>query len=371
MALLETDLWPHRPYYLGAGILADLPAQLAAPTGGGENYRADRLFLICDDHVFGLHGLRLLELLQHQPFNVTRLPCPRGEAAKTMPCLETLCEQLIQAGATKDSLLLALGGGATGNLVGMAAALLFRGIRYLQVPTTMMAQTDSVLSNKQAVNGTRGKNLFGVYYPPQFVWADTDLLKTEAPLHIRSALVESFKNAFISNPALLQEFDELWTRVQAGDPTALHEVVTRSIQSKIKILTRDPTERGYAMCLEYGHTFGHAIETLSRGTLTHGQAVAIGMMYAARLSQRLGYLDAAAVDLHRYYLQDRLGMSLHRPPEMPPEQILATIRHDNKRTSTGEKYVLLRTLGEPLNAAQDCLTPVPENLVQEILTQES
>lgn len=362
LTVLSTALSPSRPYYLGTGILSNLPAYLRSSD-------PDHVFLIADEQVQTMHGGRLLRSLQDHRLQASYIACPRGEAAKTVACLERLCEQLLAAGATKDSLLLAMGGGATGNLVGMAAALLFRGIGFVQVPTTLLAQTDSVLSNKQAVNSSAGKNLLGLYHAPVFIWTDSRLVLTEEPLRIRSALVESFKNAFIADPGFLTDLETLLPSVLAHDPAATHEAVLHSVLSKIDILQRDPTERRYAMCLEYGHTFGHALERLAGGTLTHGQAVAIGMMLAARLSHRLGLLDAAAVDLHHYYLHDRLELAVELPPAFSPETVMAMIHNDNKRSRHGIRFVLLSAVGKPVHEESDCLCEVEEPLIMEVLRQ--
>jgi 3-dehydroquinate synthase len=357
---LDTGLEQSRPYLLGHGSLHGVAEFLHACA-------FDRLFLISDECVHALHGRHLAQHLQNTGADVRSLTVPQGEACKTLSVLESTSEELLRQGASKDSLLLALGGGAVANLVGLSASLLFRGIRFAHLPTTFMAQTDSTLSNKQAVNSARSKNILGTFYAPLFIWADTALLLTEPVASLRSGMVETVKNALIADPAQLEDLDTAIPPSLQKEPHALHDLVQHSVFSKLRILQADPTERRSAMALEYGHTFGHALEKIAAGTLTHGHAVAIGMMLAARVSRRLGMLDEAAVELHRYFLADRLGLSLQIPDHLTTPDLLHAIHADNKRSSVGIRFVLLEKLGKPLNHDTDCLTLVDDRLIYDTI----
>jgi 3-dehydroquinate synthetase len=347
------------PYFLGCDILPALPDYLGA-------YRFDRLFLVTSAPIYALHGEAVVRHLRRF-FRCEALLIPDGEKNKTSGVLIDLCESLVNRGATRDSVLLAFGGGVTGNVVGLAAALVYRGIRFVEMPTTLLGQTDSALSNKQAVNGRLGKNHFGVYHAPLFIWADIHYLLTEPPRMRKAGLVETVKNGLISDRAFFHDFVRFLEEGVPSSPQRIAAAVHQSVLSKAAILRRDPGEKGYAVILEYGHTVGHAVELLTRGDLLHGEAVAIGLMVAARLSQRLGWLDAEGVEAHRYALSDLLGIDLRLPPSLGVEQVLRAIPMDNKKTGRGVPYVLLRALGQVALEGGGPLQAVPPSLVREVL----
>jgi 3-dehydroquinate synthetase len=185
-----------------------------------------------------------------------------GEASKSWAGLESLCEQLIAPGASKRSVVVAFGGGSVGNLAGLAAALLFRGIRYVEVPTSFTHLTDGVLSNKQAINGRQGKNHFGVYHAPIFIWADTRYLETEPARSQKGGITEAIKNTLISQTEFISY---LRAHLRSDGRYTATELEDLALSTILRILQRDPSEKHHGLVLEYGHTFGHAIEWLSRG----------------------------------------------------------------------------------------------------------
>ena len=298
----------------------------------------------------------------------TALTCvPEGEKGKGFSALEEVLEGLIAGGATKRSLLIAAGGGAVGNLVGLAAGLLFRGVRYVEVPTTMTGQTDSVLSNTQAINGKTGKNQFGLYHAPTLVWGDARYLETEPTSARRGGVVEGVKNGLIHDPALLTTLEPLLEPTLSHTGAALADLALTLIRSKLPIIQEDPTERGYGLVLEYGHTFGHALEFLMAGRLLHGEAVGVGMRLAARLSRRLGHLDEGAVSLHDRLLVERVGLSPHFPASVSAEALVKAMGADNKRTGAELRCVLLERVGRCLNPRGDWLVDVDEALVRAVV----
>jgi len=355
---LRTELRPSVPYFLGTGITGRFAAAL-------KGIRFDKLFIITDKEVNRLYGSSLMDGLSGFPRDLIALPA--GELYKNLETLQFLCELLIEKGASKESILIGFGGGTIGNITGLAAALLYRGVGFIELPTTFLAQTDSVLSNKQAVNGRRGKNLFGAYYAPLAVWTDVNYLTTEDPAGIRSGLVESIKNGLISDPGFLEFLDRFDYRREAFPLPVLEELVYRSVLSKLRILKKDPSEKAYGLVLEYGHTFGHAIEKLSQGHLRHGEAVATGMAIAAHLSERLGYLTQDGVLQHYYFLQEKLGLGLNTPSSIRPTSVVHTLSSDNKKTSRGVRYVLLEEIGKVLNVEHDYLHSVDIGVVSEVV----
>lgn len=356
---LQTGLATPSPLFLGRAIEAQLLPALAA-------HDVDTLFLFSEPRVFAHHGASLLHRLQSEHHCRLQL-VDSGESCKRFDALETVLEGLIAAGASKRSILIAFGGGAVGNLVGMAAALLFRGVRFIEIPTTMTGQTDSVLSNKQAINGRSGKNLFGLYHAPLFIWADTRYLASEPLTSCRSGIVEGIKNGFIADPPFLTYLNAVLEPQHRYDDQRRHALVRRLILSKLPILRRDPSEKGYGIILEYGHTFGHGLEVLLAGRLQHGEAVAYGMRIAARLAHRLGMIDEALVALHDQLIAQRLGFDAPWPQPVRADDLLAAMASDNKKKGRELRYVLLEALGRCANPDGDWMVKVDDRLVREVL----
>jgi 3-dehydroquinate synthase len=250
-----------------------------------------------------------------------------------------------------------------GNIVGLASALLYRGVRFIEVPTTIMAQTDSTLSNKQAINGQRGKNQFGVYHAPLFVWADAAYAAAEPSRQQRAGIVEGIKNVFISEDCTAAA-DVLLQEWQAGN--RMYELLRLLIDSKLAILRRDPSEKQACVILEYGHTFGHAVEWLA-GNLYHGEAVAIGMCLAAETSHALGHMSRSFLQDHYRFLGTRLGVPTRLPKNISAAKLLHAMRSDNKRTKKGLRFLLLRGCGEFVNPEGDFQTAVPPEQLADVL----
>jgi 3-dehydroquinate synthetase len=325
---LSTHVTPSSPYYFGERIEDRLPTMLLR-----EGF--DRCFLVTSEPLLRLFGHGLLRTLDGGGVPCERILIPEGEAQKSWGTLRDLCEELVARGVTKDSLVLSLGGGVIGNVVGLAAGLVYRGIRYVEIPTTVMAQTDGSLSNKQAINGLCGKNQFGLYHAPLFVWTDCAYSRREPVRQIRAALAEGVKNAFITGAAAVDRCEELLVRNLSLPGDGFPDLLLAVIESKLAILRQDPTERGYGVVLEYGHTFGHALEWLAQGRLLHGEAVAMGMVLAAELSRELGLVGAELVERHRHLLGRLLQLPLDVPAGIPAEEIYRAMLFDNKRNRHG------------------------------------
>ena len=351
----ETCVLPSSPYYFGRQIAHRFPEFL-------KRHPFDRCFLVTSEHLAKLIGVELVHSLSRSGVDCQTIAIADTERDKNWDTLRGLCEALTARGVTKDTIVIAMGGGVAGNLAGMAAGLVYRGIRFVHVPTTVTAITDSTLSNKQAINGPGGKNQFGLYHAPLFVWADAAYPLTEPPRQQRSGVVEGIKNVLISRdgPEPAEAMLQLWRERR------LPELMWMLIESKQRILRRDPSERGYAVVLEYGHTFGHAIEWLARGRLLHGEAVSIGMCLAAQLSRRLGWLDERVVQDHDRLLES-LGAPTRLPPEIPPADLYETMLSDNKRTGKGLRFLLLKGYRQFAGADGDYQVPVDRATVLKLL----
>jgi 3-dehydroquinate synthetase len=356
---LKTCLATPSPLFLGCGIEDQLQRSLA-------DHDFDQLFLFSEPCVFSHYGQRLLNQLQASYSCELRM-VSSGESCKTFAGLEQILEDLIDSGASKRSILITFGGGAVGNLVGMAAALLFRGVRYIEIPTTMTGQTDSVLSNKQAINGKSGKNLFGIFHAPLFIWVDTLYLRTEPLASRRSGIVEGIKNGFISNPPFLAYLEDVLEPNHDYSDAQRHQLVRSLIYSKLPILRRDPSEKGFAITLEYGHTFGHGLEFLLMGRMMHGEAVGYGMRIAARLAHRLGLIDLELVHRHDHLIVNKLGFNAPWPINVKAGDLLDAMTSDNKKKGRHLRYVLLDQLGRCANPDGDWMMQVDPSLVSEVL----
>ena len=357
------------PYHYGVDCLDRIVDELGA-------LGADRFFVVTDDHVLALHGERLLSGLgAHAPVEVLSLP--PGDGMKVLPNLAAHVEHVIAAGASRRSVVVAFGGGVPGNLAGVVASLLFRGVRLVHVPTTTVAAMDSVISLKQAINSSRGKNHIGTYRAPEAVYLDVRLLATLPDKQLRSGLCEATKNCLAIRP---DSIPEMRRRLAAGNlaaPETLVWLLEESLTAKTAVTRRDPYEQGSGLVLEYGHTVGHAVEMCDqrlRGAegLSHGEAVMLGMLAAARISRTRGGLDDASVTVHEELAQ-ALGAPTRVPERISVEQVMDVVRVDNKRgylPVSGEEaaMVLLREHGVPYGAADLPLTAVPLEVVKEAVT---
>jgi len=360
LQIFSTELAEPTPYYLGEEIEAQLPGVLAP-------LECDRCFLVTSRPLYERMGRGLAQRLRQAGLPLRVILVGDGEREKSWKSLRRLGEALVAGGATKDSLVLALGGGALGNLVGLAAALLYRGVRFVEIPTTLMALTDSTLSNKQAINGRRGKNLFGSYHAPVLIWGDVAYARSEPERQRRAGVVEGIKNLLITG----QSIADTRPLLDAWRSSDLLRLTRCLIESKLPILRADPSERGSAIILEYGHTFGHAIEWLCQGSLFHGEAISIGLCLAAELSNSLGWAPDELVREHYELLGDSLGTPTRLPAEISPRLLLETMQRDNKRSRKGLGYLLLRGWGQFVNPEGDRQTKVDDELVLKLLSQLS
>ncbi|POX63058.1 3-dehydroquinate synthase [Streptomyces sp. Ru62] len=360
---LSNGASPSCPYYLGDGIADQLPAYL-------HRHAFDEVYLVTSDRLHARFGKELARTLSDAGIAVNVLTVREGESAKGWQQLTDLCERLVAAGVTKDSLVMALGGGMIGNIVGLAAGLTYRGIRYVEVPTTMLNLTDGSLSNKQAVNGSLGKNQFGMYHAPLFIWADVAYTRQEPVRQHRSAITEAIKNGLVNDAAWFERLEELLTPDLAAVRDDLLGFCHDVVRSKLSILALDPGERHAGIMLEYGHTVGHAVEFLSNGKLLHGEAVGIGMCAAAKVGVRLGLCEPEVLHRQEHILKRRLGSVVALPEELTAEQIVEVILSDNKRRAGAAiRFVLVPRVGTVRCVDGDYETPVAEPLLKSVLTE--
>ncbi|MBC7983764.1 MAG: 3-dehydroquinate synthase, partial [Candidatus Obscuribacterales bacterium] len=274
---------------------------------------------------------------------------PDGEVHKTVATVNTIFDALVAARMNRDAVILALGGGVVGDMAGFAAACYQRGIDYIQIPTTLLAQVDSSVGGKTAVDHPGGKNLIGAFHQPRAVIADTATLSTLPHRELRAGLAEVVKYGFIRDDAFLNWIEAQSKALLDRDPQALAYAIRRSCEIKAEIVSIDEREQGLRAILNYGHTFGHAIETATGyGEWLHGEAIAAGMVLAADLSVRLGWISTD--DQRRVvHIIEQLGLPVVAP-KIGARRALELMGMDKKVLSGKIRLVLLKRLGEAVVA---------------------
>ena len=343
---------------IGPGLLKD-SALLAAPLRGRH------VLIVSDANVAPLYLHRVEAALRAASpgLRIGRQVIAAGEAEKTLANFGTVIEALAALGATRDATVIALGGGVIGDMAGFAAACWMRGIDCVQLPTTLLAMVDSSVGGKTAVDIPQGKNLVGAFHPPRAVIADTSVLRSLPPRELRAGLAEVVKYGAIIDAEFLHWLDAHRDALLAGDDDALAIAVARSCAHKAAITERDPFEHGERALLNFGHTFGHAIEA-EQGYgdgLNHGEAVAVGMVLAARLSATLGLATIAEAEALAALLQ-RFELPVAIPVGLAPEALLARMRLDKKAQASGLRFILWDRPG-----AARVVADVPEDVVLEVL----
>ncbi|MDP6043625.1 MAG: 3-dehydroquinate synthase [Dehalococcoidales bacterium] len=343
--------------HIGFGLLARTGRRLRASGFSGK------LVVITDTTVDRLYGQALGRSLAKEGFTVDILLVPVGEAQKSLETAGRLYHELTEARAERTTPILALGGGVIGDLGGFVAATYLRGVPLVQVPTTLLSQVDSSIGGKVAVDHGQLKNKIGVFYQPELVMADMDTLKTLPAVELANGLAEVIKSAVIRDQEFFAFLEENLERVKSLDKEVLEEVVSRAAQIKAGVVAEDEKDTGLRNILNYGHTIGHAIESVSRFRMGHGSAVAIGMVAAARISSRMGLLaNDGLVRLKNIIARAGLPTKV---PELEKGKIIQVMKHDKKVREEKVKFVLLKSIGSVL--VSDEVSP---SLVEEVLDGE-
>jgi 3-dehydroquinate synthase len=332
---------PGRAYdvTIGAGVLSEAGALLPALPD------ASSVFIVSDRVVADLHLDPVAAAIEERGLTPVVLLVPAGEEAKSLQGYESLLRQLAGREAHRDDVVVALGGGAVGDLAGFVASTYMRGLRFVQVPTTLTAQVDAAIGGKTAVNLPEGKNLVGTFAQPLAVLADVSTLATLDERDYRSGLAEVAKYALTLDPELLGMLEHRTGPIIARDPATMEEVVARCVRAKADVVARDEREASHRMVLNYGHTIAHALERLDafRGR-THGEAVAVGMAFVAALAEARGMAGGLSARTGR--LLGSLGIAADGT--LPPSaDVLHALRLDKKYRG-GVRFVLLEDIGRPV-----------------------
>lgn len=342
---------------IGEDIL-DRIGLLIAKTNAVENY-----VVIADSNVSPLHGARFLATLRESGLSVDLIEFPAGEASKTMDTALSLIGQLIDRGVDRSSALIALGGGVTGDLVGFIASLYMRSIPYFQIPTTLLAQVDSSIGGKTGIDLTQGKNLLGTFHQPTMVFIDLHFLNTLPESEFNDGLAEIVKYGIIDDTELFEILESEVDAIRNRDINVLETIVAQSCKIKKGIVEIDEKDIGVRRILNFGHTMGHAIEAESGYTITHGNAVSIGMIAASRVSEKLRYLSTRDRDRIENILK-KVGLLDHIPASLSTDGILSRMKRDKKKKGKFIHFVLLKKLGVPfINGSID------EGMIRETLEE--
>jgi 3-dehydroquinate synthase len=323
--------------WCGRGALAHAGKAVATIAQGGN------IFLISSPRVWRCCGSQVQAVFTAA--NPGKIMMNDGESAKNLATVERACRDLVAVGADRRAVLVAIGGGVVGDVAGFVAASYARGIRLVHVPTTVVAQVDSALGGKTGVNLPEGKNLVGAFYPPNLVLADPDLLATLPAREFRSGLYEVIKYGVIGDPRLFEFLERRLDRILAGDAASLDFIIQRSIAQKARVVSRDEHESGLREILNFGHTFAHALESLTRYRVyRHGEAVGWGMIAACKLAEAMEMLSREA-SKRIIRLIARVG-PLPNWPVASAEKLVTAMQADKKTRAGRLRFVLPERIGK-------------------------
>ena len=349
---------PGRPYeaVIGSGVLEEAGTHLPGLPG------AEKAFVVADHRVAGLYLNLLAGGLASRGLGVVHLGVPEGEEAKSLQTMTALQRQLAMQEAHRDDVVVGLGGGAVGDLAGFVAATYMRGVPFVAVPTTLTAQVDAAIGGKTAVNLPEGKNLVGAFHQPAAVLADVTTLATLAEREFRSGLAEVAKYALTLDPPMLELLEGRLDVVLARDPAVMEDLVARCVMAKARVVASDERDAGERLFLNYGHTLGHALERLDEFEgRSHGEAIAVGMVFAARLAEAL---EVAPAGLATRHIRLLTSLGLEPGGALPEgERILSAMRTDKKYRG-GIRFVLLEDVGRPTVVGS-----IPEHVVATTLKE--
>ena len=342
---------------IGTGLLARADTYAGLPA-------ASTALIVSNTAVAPLYAAQLQAALQTRYARVLQVILPDGEAHKDWPTLQLIFDALLENSCDRKTVLFALGGGVVGDMTGFAAASYMRGVPFVQIPTTLLAQVDSSVGGKTAINHPLGKNMIGAFYQPQRVICDLDLLKTLPARELSAGLAEIIKYGPIADLEFLAWIEAHVDELRAGDTAALAHAVKRSCEIKAWVVGQDEREAGLRAVLNFGHTFGHAIESgMGYGAWLHGEGVASGMVMAAELSQRLGLVDAAFAERLRRLIA-HAGLPTAGPVLDATDnagRYLALMRVDKKAEAGEIKFVVIDRPGSAR------VQGAPDALVREVI----
>ncbi len=328
------------PLFVGAGILNRIGKFLKSYA------KSTKVLIVTDTFVNHRYAPLVSENLKDAGFDIATFDVPVGEGSKSLEQLSQILDSLIDNQLDRSSTLIALGGGVVGDLGGFAAAVYMRGIAYVQIPTTLQAQVDASVGGKTAINHPKGKNLIGVFHQPKLVLIDVNTLETLPQRDIRAGLIEVIKMGVIRDESLFEMVEEYLDAILNLDVATLIEMIACACANKADIVAKDEKESGLRMVLNYGHTFGHALEALTHyKKYRHGEAVSIGINCAARLAVNLGMFSETDFE-RQHTLLNRAKLPLTFPSDLSPVAICDAMYLDKKTLGGKLRLILPTCIGE-------------------------
>ena len=307
---------------------------------------SNRMALISNPAVYNLYGETVSRALKDSGFDILEVLIPDGEEYKSLESTEKIYAALLKAKLDRKSALIALGGGVIGDITGFAASTYMRGVDFIQIPTTLLAQVDSSVGGKTGVNHPLGKNMIGSFWQPRLVWIDTATLKTLPRREFLSGLGEVIKYGVIWDEEFFSYLEANRVKILNLDASALAYVIRRSCEIKAEVVSKDERESGLRAILNYGHTIGHAIETVTGyRKYLHGEAVSIGMYLEAKLSLQLGFIGTEEVSRIKALI-DSFGLPSAMPDEIPMDDLLDSMQIDKKTVAGKMHFVLPEKIGK-------------------------
>ncbi|MGL4196999.1 MAG: 3-dehydroquinate synthase [Allorhizobium sp.] len=351
---------------IGPGLMARAGGEISTRIKGR------RAAIVTDENVGGRYLDGLMDSLQTDGIEAVSVTLPAGEKTKSFDYLTKVCDVLLEARIERNDTVIALGGGVIGDLTGFAAGILRRGVRFVQIPTSLLSQVDSSVGGKTGINARQGKNLVGIFNQPDLVLADTDVLDTLSEREFRAGYAEVAKYGLIDKPDFFEWLEKNWRDVFAGGAARI-EAIAVSCQAKADVVAADERENGRRALLNLGHTFGHALEAATQydsARLVHGEGVSIGMVLAHRFSARMNLAspdlaDRVEAHLKAVGLPTRMGQIAG---ELPPTEVLMDAIAQDKKVKSGKlTFILTRGLGESF-VADDVPASEVERFIEEMRT---
>jgi 3-dehydroquinate synthase len=311
-----------------------------------KNHKAGRYVLITDNSVGSIYAKQLVDSFKDVGLNINRIEFPAGESSKNINTVLDIVGKLLELGTDRSTMLIALGGGVVGDLVGFIASVYMRGIPYIQIPTTLIGQVDSSIGGKTAIDLTHGKNLLGTFCQPRAVFADLTFLETLPDKEFNNGLAEIIKYGIIDDEKMFSILEENMDTVKSRDSSVMLKLVEGCCRIKKSIVEIDEKEQGLRRLLNFGHTLGHALEAVSKYTISHGEGVALGMIAAARISEKMRYLDAVQLKRIEEIIL-RAGLPVKIPQNFSADEIISRLAMDKKKKDDVVHFILLKKIGMP------------------------
>lgn len=326
--------------YIGKDIMDRMTLLIA------KNHKSGRYVVITDKVVNQLYGKKFITALKDIGLHVSLVEFPAGESSKNMDTVMDIIGKLMEKGADRETCLIALGGGVVGDIAGFVASIFMRSVPYIQIPTTLVAQVDSSIGGKTGVDLAYGKNLIGTFYQPRAVFANLSFLETLPEKEFNNGLAEIIKYGIIDDEKMFRTLEDNMDTIKSRDPKMLLNLVEICCQIKKSVVEIDEKEQGLRRILNFGHTLGHALEAISQYTITHGEGVSMGMVGAARIAERMGYLKSGEV-ARIENLTRHAGLPVTIPKSLDGDKIIAHLKMDKKRKGDVVHFVMLKKIGMP------------------------